>query len=173
VNANGDVVQCNQDDIWTLMSSNLGKTACSQLFSSPNATVTVLVTSTQYELVQFLYLHTSNSRRWTTDITATVDITSTQTIQDTSATTVTITETGVMMRKRHAQPAPATTATAVYRRAASLQESLEEFQDSGFNSTLLLEYAPQIASACSCLDSGPLFTTTVDDVVATTVRGVH
>jgi hypothetical protein len=77
------------------------------------------------------------------------------------------------MRKREAQPAPAPTAAAVYRRAASLQESLQVYHDGSIHSSILLEWAPEIASACSCLDSGPLFTSTVDDVVATTVRSPY
>jgi hypothetical protein len=43
-----DVIQCNQDDIWTLMGSDLGITACSILFSSPNATITSTGTATEY-----------------------------------------------------------------------------------------------------------------------------
>jgi hypothetical protein len=43
-----DVIQCNQDDIWTLMGSDLGITACSILFSSPNATITSTGTVTEY-----------------------------------------------------------------------------------------------------------------------------
>jgi hypothetical protein len=59
VNANGDVIQCNQDNIWTIMSSDMGKTACSELFSSPNATVTVSATSTQYVPIHFGNLEAS------------------------------------------------------------------------------------------------------------------
>jgi hypothetical protein len=42
-----DVIECNQDAIWSLMGSDLGKTACSILFSSPNATVTSTGTLTK------------------------------------------------------------------------------------------------------------------------------
>lgn len=41
-----EIVTCNPDDIYTLMGSPWGKTACSVLFSSPNATVITSVTST-------------------------------------------------------------------------------------------------------------------------------
>jgi hypothetical protein len=47
MNQKKDIIQCNEDDIWTLMGSNLGVTACSILFSSPNATITATGTITE------------------------------------------------------------------------------------------------------------------------------
>jgi hypothetical protein len=75
------------------------------------------------------------------------------------------------MYKRDAVPAPAPTAPPIFRRG-TLQDTivaLEQWQEGGINSSLLLSWAPEIASACSCRDSGPLFTSTIVDIVATTV----
>jgi hypothetical protein len=43
-----DVIECDKNEIWTLMGSDLGKTACSELFNSPNATITATGTLTEY-----------------------------------------------------------------------------------------------------------------------------
>jgi hypothetical protein len=73
--------------------------------------------------------------------------------------------------KRDIVPAPAPTAPPLFRRR-TLQDTivaLEEWQDGNINSSILLSWAPEIASACSCRDSGPLFTSTILDIVTTTV----
>jgi hypothetical protein len=84
---------------------------------------------------------------------------------------VTVTETSAAMNKREAQPMPDPTTPPILKRA-TLEETivaLEQFQDGNINSSVLLSWAPEIASACSCQDGGALFTSTILDVVTTTV----
>jgi hypothetical protein len=72
------------------------------------------------------------------------------------------------MQKRQVLTAPEPTKAARLRRATNAQAAvaaLQQWEAGNLDPAALLEWAPQVESACGCLDSGPLFTSTITDVV--------
>jgi hypothetical protein len=96
-----------------------------------------------------------------TTITGTVDITEAIPVPFTA--TVTATTTVFVARKRNAQPEP--TVPAVLRRDASVASQVSAVvQSAAFGSydpSVMTQWAPEVSSACACLNLGPLTTVTV------------
>lgn len=115
---------------------------------------------------------TTDLIRWTTEVTATIESTRFRRIEVTADTTVTVTQTNAAMQKRNALPAPEPTKPARLRRVTNVQAAvaaLQEWEAGNIDPSALLQWAPAVESACGCLDSGPLFTSTVTEVVDTIV----